>query len=204
MKRYLLILFIILFVHSCTPVVHNFNHQSIKCPLYYGQSIQHKISVSTFAYNPPGNGTIGQNEITVTGSLDSLMKGYSSLLFDNKISNIVSNEIEKALQSSGIEISEETKCLLSGEVFLLNFSSFSAHTISDIKYVLKNDSDQILFEARLKIKHNTGVSELDHERKIIEIGKVDQLLAISIHKNVYKLLSMNTFIDALSKCSCNE
>ena len=194
MKNILLFLFLVLFQYSCASISH-FNHESIKCPPFYGQSIQHKINVNTFDYNPPGNGSIGQNEITITGNLPALLNGYSSQLFDSKISKSVSIEIEKALQASGIAITKESKCKLSGEIFLINFSVADADTTCDIKYILKNAKEENIFEARLKVKHEPG---------IIAFGTIDQLLSISIHKNVYKLLSMNTFIEALSKCDCNK
>jgi hypothetical protein len=180
MKKIILIVITIVF-SGCSSIVHQYNKDRVFVGSYEKNSLSLGLKIGDFKYLPAEG--IKQNEFLLIGMFSDTNRAINT-----NISTIVKNEVKKFTQKYMVN-SDNTKCVLNGEIYELSWNGNNGDTKSTINYILTQE-DKVIDKIEITHIWTQG---------LFTIRTIPQKLSFSIHGNIDSLIKNSNFIETFNK-----
>ena len=190
MMKYIPLIFLLLSGCASSPQEYDMSTSSILPPIITKQKIPN-ILISDFKYEP--SISINQNTISNIGCLPCHSDGSTpGFVYAKPINEIVETEVKGAFKEVIIP-SNTSQCKLSATIHLVAFNSMNGDSVVDLTYILSS-SNKIKLIKRIRGEQGGG---------LLEINKIDRLLAKASRSSVEKLVTNTEFLNEIQK-SCAQ
>lgn len=172
MRKFILLVLLFVFVTGCAPVMLTLPYTPVTTA-----EIDGGVKVELFGYFPSQGVQPNQIENTAAGTI---------LLTEN-VSDFFTNAVKRELRQAGVSLRDSCRCTLTGEInkFLIDDLGFTCSYVTDIRYILKDYNDLVIFDNNYIVKFNTS--------KFVVMEIIYANLNKVVSDNIGQLLSDDVF-----------